>query len=131
VTCVNKSVKAAIDQSQFDAMVDFVFNLGCAAFGQSTLLRMVNAGDFAGAAGQFLRWNKAGGKVLAGLTKRRQGEMALFQRAVGGGPAGVPAVSAAATNLSSMKTAVKSVANAVDRKVLAKKKAAKQAAAKQ
>jgi len=133
VTCVNKSVKSAINQNQFDAMVDFVFNLGCAAFGQSTLLRMVNAGDFAGAAGQFLRWNKAGGKVLAGLTKRRQGEMNLFQKAVVAPPAGVPAVSAAGANLSSMKTAVKSAASAVEgkvEKVVAKKKAAKQAATK-
>jgi lysozyme len=78
VTCVNKSVKAAINQNQFDAMVDFVFNLGCASLGQSTLLRLLNAGDFAGAAKEFLRWNKAGGKVLKGLTLRRQAETDLF-----------------------------------------------------
>jgi lysozyme len=80
-TCVNKSVKSAINQNQFDALVDFTFNLGCANLGQSTLLRLVNAGDFAGAAAQFLRWNKAGGKVLKGLTKRRQAEMDLFNAA--------------------------------------------------
>jgi lysozyme len=78
VTCVNKFVTSAIKQNQFDALVDFVFNLGCASLGQSTLLRLVNAGDFAGAAPQFLRWNKAGGKVVKGLTMRRQAEMNLF-----------------------------------------------------
>ncbi|MBS1800266.1 MAG: lysozyme [Acidobacteria bacterium] len=78
LTCVNKFVTSNINQNQFDAMVDFVFNLGCASLGQSTLLRLVNAGDFSDAAPQFLRWNRAGGKVVAGLTKRRQAEMNLF-----------------------------------------------------
>ena len=78
VTCVNKSVTSTINQNHFDALVDFVFNLGCASLGQSTLLRMINAGNFDGAAGQFLRWNKAGGKVVKGLTARRQAEMNLF-----------------------------------------------------
>ena len=82
VTCVNKSVKAKINQNQFDAMVDFVFNLGCASLVQSTLLKMVNAGDFEGPAKQFLRWNKVGGKVVRGLTKRRQAEAELFQKPV-------------------------------------------------
>ncbi|WP_245631994.1 lysozyme [Edaphobacter aggregans] len=72
VTCVNKSVTAEINQNQFDAMVDFCFNLGCAVFGQSMLLRMLNAGDYDGAAKQFVRWNKADGRVLAGLTRRRR-----------------------------------------------------------
>ncbi len=80
VTCVNKSVKVAINQNQFDALVDFVFNLGCANLGQSTLLRLLNAGDSSGAAKEFLRWNRAGGKVLAGLTRRRQAEMDLFNK---------------------------------------------------
>jgi lysozyme len=78
VTCVNKSVKSAINQNQFDALVDFTFNLGCANLGQSTLLRLVNAANFAAAAKEFLRWNKAGGKVLNGLTRRRQAETDLF-----------------------------------------------------
>jgi lysozyme len=82
VTCVNKSVQSAINQNQFDALVDFVFNLGCASLGQSTLLRLVNAGNFAGAAKEFLRWNKAGGKVVKGLTKRRQAEADLFSKPV-------------------------------------------------
>jgi lysozyme len=82
VTCVNKSVKSAINQNQFDALVDFVFNLGCAKFGNSTLLQLVNATEFARAAKEFSKWNKAGGKVLRGLTRRRQAEASLFQTAV-------------------------------------------------
>jgi lysozyme len=82
VTCVNKSVTSAINQNHFDALVDFVFNLGCASLGQSALLRMVNAGDFVNAAPQFLRWNKAGGKVVKGLTTRRQAEADLFSKAL-------------------------------------------------
>jgi lysozyme len=77
-TVVNRAVKAPIKQNEFDAMVDFVFNLGAASFVTSTLLRLVNAGDFAGAAEQFLRWNKAGGEVLEGLTRRRAAERAMF-----------------------------------------------------
>jgi len=82
VTAVNKAVTAPINQNQFDAMVDFTFNLGAANFTTSTLLRLLNAGDYAGAAAQFIRWNKAGGKVLAGLTKRRQAETTLFNTPV-------------------------------------------------
>lgn len=80
--CVDKAVTSAINQNQFDALVDFTFNLGCASLVQSSLLRLVNAGDFAGAAQQFLRWNKAGGQVLKGLTVRRQAEMDLFNMRV-------------------------------------------------
>lgn len=75
---VNKLVKAVINQNQFDALVSFVYNVGAAAFEQSTLLKVLNAGDYEGAAQQFLRWNKAGGKVVEGLTNRRKDEMALF-----------------------------------------------------
>jgi len=129
VTCVNKSVKSAVNQNQFDAMVDFVFNLGCAAFAQSTLLRMVNAGDFAGAAGQFGRWNKAGGKVLAGLTKRRAAEAALFAKAIAAatGPAGVSVLRAAATKVAADADVVK---DAVVTKATAVRGTAKKTAAK-
>lgn len=75
---VNRAVKVSITQGQFDAMVDFVFNMGGANFVRSTLLRLLNAGDYFGAAEQFMRWNKAGGKVLEGLTRRRAAERALF-----------------------------------------------------
>ena len=82
VACVNKLVTANISQNQFDATVDFVFNLGCASLAQSTLLRCVNTGDFAGAAAQFLRWDHIRGTVIPGLTRRRQAEATLFNTAV-------------------------------------------------
>jgi lysozyme len=78
VACVNRSVHASINQSQFDALVDFVFNLGSGNFLGSTLLRRVNAGDFVKAKEEFLRWNHAGGQILEGLTLRRQAEADLF-----------------------------------------------------
>jgi len=87
VTCVNGAVRSAIQQNQFDALVDFVFNLGCAALLSSTLLRMVNAGDFAGAASQFLLWDHAGGVVVPGLLRRREAESDLFLKAAAPGAA--------------------------------------------
>ena len=78
---VNTMVKVTLRQNQFDALVSFVFNLGAGNFAGSTLLKMVNASDFNNAAGQFIRWNRAGGKVLAGLTRRREAEAALFLQA--------------------------------------------------
>lgn len=64
---------------QFSALVSFAFNLGLGALKGSTLLKMHRAGDFTGAAQQFARWNRAGGRVLAGLTKRRAAEAALYR----------------------------------------------------
>lgn len=75
--CVTNSVDAPLTQEQFDALVCFVYNLGCGAFKGSTLLKKINAQD-PGAADEFLRWNKAGGRVLPGLTRRREAERALF-----------------------------------------------------
>lgn len=75
---VNKLVKVSIGQNQFDALVSFAFNLGASNLGNSTLLKKLNAGDYSGAANEFLRWNKAAGRVLAGLTRRREAEKALF-----------------------------------------------------
>ena len=77
--CVNRLVTAEINQNQFDALVDFAFNLGCASLATSTLLRRINNGDFNGAAAQFQRWDHAGGVVVPGLLQRRQAEAALFQ----------------------------------------------------
>lgn len=71
-------VKVAINQSQFDALVDFAYNLGVKALEGSTLLKKLNAGDYTGAADEFPKWNKAGGKVLNGLVKRRAAERSLF-----------------------------------------------------
>lgn len=75
---VSRLVKVGLTQGQFDALVSFTYNLGARSLSTSTLLRKLNAGDYAGAADEFLRWNKAGGKVLAGLTRRREAERALF-----------------------------------------------------
>ncbi|EMW3253478.1 lysozyme [Enterobacter hormaechei] len=75
---VSRLVKVSLNQGQFDALVSFTYNLGSRSLSTSTLLRKLNAGDYAGAADEFLRWNKAGGKVLNGLTRRREAERALF-----------------------------------------------------
>jgi lysozyme len=78
VDAVNRLVKVALTQNRFDALVDFVFNLGAGAFAGSTLLRLLNAGDYEGAQKQFARWNKDNGKVVAGLTRRRAAEANMF-----------------------------------------------------
>ena len=75
---VSRLVKVGVTQGQFDALMSFTYNLGARSLSTSTLLRKLNAGDYAGAADEFLRWNKAGGKVLNGLTRRREAERALF-----------------------------------------------------
>jgi lysozyme len=76
---VAKIVPSA-NQNQFDAMVSFAYNLGVNALGTSTLLKKHLAGDYKGAQAEFLRWNKANGRVLTGLTKRRQQESTLYGR---------------------------------------------------
>lgn len=75
---VNSYVTAPITQNMFDALVSFAFNCGAGALKGSTLLKKLNAKDYNGAAAEFARWNKAGGKVLAGLTRRRRMESILF-----------------------------------------------------
>jgi len=75
---VRKAVKVPLRQYQFDALVSFCFNLGPTNLNRSTLLRKLNASDYGGAAEQFLVWNRAGGRVLAGLTRRRKAERAMF-----------------------------------------------------
>lgn len=75
---VSNSLKNTVTQNQFDAMVSLCFNIGIGNFRASTLLKMVNKGDYAGAADEFTKWNKAKGKVLAGLVRRREAEQALF-----------------------------------------------------
>ncbi|TCB77424.1 lysozyme [Acinetobacter sp. ANC 4173] len=75
---VNQLVKAPLNQNQFDALVSFTYNLGETNLRSSTLLKKLNAKDYKGAAAEFLKWNKAGGKVMSGLVKRRETEMELF-----------------------------------------------------
>lgn len=66
-------------QNRFDALVSFAFNVGLGNLLSSTLLRKHVAGDYEGAAAQFIRWNRASGKVMAGLTRRRAAEAALYR----------------------------------------------------
>lgn len=75
---INTLVNVELNQNQFDAMVSWVYNLGGGNLKASTLLKVLNAGDYAGVPAQMMRWNKAGGKVLEGLTRRRQAEADLF-----------------------------------------------------
>jgi lysozyme len=72
-------VKVAISQGQLLALVDFCYNCGVSALKGSTLLRLLNEGDRKGADAEFVRWNKVGGKVLAGLTHRRELEAGWFE----------------------------------------------------
>lgn len=68
-------------QERFDACVSLAFNVGVKGFAGSTVARRAKAGDHAGAANAFAMWNKAGGKVLAGLVRRRAAEAALYRSA--------------------------------------------------
>ncbi|EQA1884668.1 lysozyme [Citrobacter freundii] len=75
---VLKLVRVKLTQGQFDALVSFAYNVGSRALSTSTLLKKLNVGDIKGAADEFLRWNKAGGKVMPGLTNRRKAERDVF-----------------------------------------------------
>ena len=77
---VNRKVLVPISQNQFDALISFTYNLGEGSLASSTLLRLLNQGDYEGAQKEFVKWNKAGGKILLGLTKRREAEAALFAK---------------------------------------------------
>jgi lysozyme len=76
VDCVNKCVRVSLSQPMFDALTDFAFNVGCGALNGSTLLKLLNAGDKENAAKEFDKWDHAGGKVVAGLLRRREAEQA-------------------------------------------------------
>lgn len=76
---VNKALTIPIQQCQFDACISLCYNIGQGNFASSTLVKMLNAGTAPDLiAPQFLRWDKAKGKPLAGLTRRRKAEMNLF-----------------------------------------------------
>ena len=75
---IHDSVTAPINQDQFDALVSWVYNLGGGNLNASTMLKVLNAGQYEEVPAQMMRWNKAGGKVLEGLTRRRQAEANLF-----------------------------------------------------
>lgn len=77
-SAINRLVKVPLNQNQFDALASFTYNLGEGNLSKSTLLKKLNAKDYLGAADQFLVWNRAGGKVLNGLVRRREAERNLF-----------------------------------------------------
>jgi lysozyme len=73
------NVGVELTQNEFDALVCLCYNIGAGNFEKSTLVKMLKAGNpKSEVAAQFLRWNKAGGKELAGLTRRRSAELELF-----------------------------------------------------
>ena len=76
---VNEYVTVALSQNQFDALVSWVYNLGPANLKASTMLKVLNSGEYEDVPAQMKRWNKAGGKVLEGLIRRREAEACLFQ----------------------------------------------------
>lgn len=78
---VEALVDVPLNDNQFGALVSFTFNLGRGNLAKSTLLRKLNAGDYAGAALEFHKWNRADGKVLYGLVRRRAAEAELFATA--------------------------------------------------
>src|SRR5690348_2495018 len=71
---VNRTVGVALSQEEFDSLVDFVFNVGSEAFRQSTMLRLLNRGNYADAALEFPKWDHVHGQVVADLLKRRTAE---------------------------------------------------------
>lgn len=75
---IDELVEVELTQAQRDALISFVFNVGAGNFKASTLLRLINAGNMEAASKQFMRWDKAAGRVMAGLTKRRAAESQLF-----------------------------------------------------
>ena len=79
VAIVNHTVKIQLTQGQFDALVDFTFNLGSGNFTHSSLLSLVNQRRFVDAANEFDKWSHAGGQIVAGLLRRRQAEEVEFQ----------------------------------------------------
>ena len=76
---VQRLVSVPLSQGQLDALTDFVYNLGQARLGGSTLLKILNQGNYRDAGQQLLRWDMASGEHIAGLTLRRQAELALWE----------------------------------------------------
>lgn len=76
--CVNITVTVTLNQDEYDACTDLVYNIGCTRWIRSTARARLNAGDHHGAASAFEMWDRAGGHVMAGLLRRRKAEEALF-----------------------------------------------------
>ena len=80
---VLNSVKVELTQNELDALTSWTYNLGVGNLNSSTLLKKLNTGDKDSVPSEMLRWNKAAGKVLAGLTRRREAEAKLWAKAAG------------------------------------------------
>ncbi len=78
---VNKEVKVALNQAQFDVLVSFVFNIGSGAFKRSTLLKKLNKGQYETVPTELMRWVHGGGRILSGLVNRRRKEADMFEKA--------------------------------------------------
>jgi len=76
---VEDAVEVPLHQNQFDALVSWAYNLGPSNLNKSTMLKVLNRGHYEEVPAQICRWNKAGGKVLEGLTRRRNAESLLFE----------------------------------------------------
>ena len=76
---VNSQVTVPLTQNEFDSLVDFIYNVGSGNFEGSTMLKLLNEQNYAAAAEQFIRWDKAAGVEIAGLLRRRQSEEELFE----------------------------------------------------
>lgn len=87
---VSKAVTVPLNDNQFDALVSWCYNVGPGAVAKSTLVRKLNAGNYAAVPSELAKWNKAGGKVLKGLTRRRAAEAALFTSKAVPAPAPIP-----------------------------------------
>ncbi len=78
IDCVNRAIKAPLEQNRFDALVDFCYNAGMGNFARSSLLVKVNSQDWQGAADQFCLWINVNGQPNRGLQRRRAAERAMF-----------------------------------------------------
>jgi lysozyme len=90
-SCIERNVVAPLTQGQYDALCSLIFNIGQSAFTKSTLMRLLNQRDYAGAAQQFERWNIADGRVNLGLTTRRAAERSMFLSDAPTAPPSAPA----------------------------------------
>ena len=75
---VSRLIKTALTENQFSALVSFTFNLGAGSLQRSTLRMKLNRSEYQGAADEFPKWRMAGGRILAGLVRRRAAERKLF-----------------------------------------------------
>jgi len=76
---INNMVKVDLQQHEFDSLVAWVYNLGPTNLGESTMLKVLNGGQFDRVPNEMNRWTRAGGEILEGLVRRRQAESLMFQ----------------------------------------------------